>query len=710
MTQYIATLLLISLCVTAAGCGQALLRPDEVERNRLFAEILRRQDRRVLGDDDFFPKRLLDSSQPRVQEWCALALGRIGNPHSLPWLYEAFRSSYSAVRAAAAFAVGEVEDRDLLRSEGRSRNMRAQAELQRLLEDPSVRVRARAVEALGKIGQQEDALRILRVVGSFSYDGSPQHRAFLNLAIAALMRLGNPAARPVLARLAALRDPEIQWRVANAFYRMRDREARPVLEQLVHSGNSDVRAHAARALGICGDPGLAELLTPLLSPEGTGSGTPDSQGVRVCALQALAGLGNPEAVPAIIHALEAGIPRMSSPDQINFAVQAATALGTLGGPEAEAALQRLLQVSGPVADSALAALGRLLRASRDRFFEITAGRVSGAPAGRRAWAGALGELGGDRAHAELKRMLGEAEGNPPVAEAVATVPFVLRAMARSGMPGLQEILRRYLSARDGVIVRAAAAGFRPAADIPSPWKPLLSAYQGISEWRDTETKVALLNRLEPWGAAPEVESFLRSVLQDRDRNARIAAARLLRLAGAAGVPEDPGPSTTAVTDLDYELLAGMRQDRTLAILETARGPIEIELFREDAPLTVANFVKLANQGFFDGLAFMRVAPYFVIQGGDPRNDQEGGPGYAIRCEINMRPFERGAVGMALAGKDTGGSQFFITLSPQPHLDGGYTCFGRVISGMPTAERIMAGDRILSIRVRDEISLLEYRRF
>jgi cyclophilin family peptidyl-prolyl cis-trans isomerase len=82
---------------------------------------------------------------------------------------------------------------------------------------------------------------------------------------------------------------------------------------------------------------------------------------------------------------------------------------------------------------------------------------------------------------------------------------------------------------------------------------------------------------------------------------------------------------------------------------------------------------------------MRVVPYFVIQGGDPRNDQECGPGYTIRCEINMRPFERGSLGMALSGKDTGGSQFFITLSPQPHLDGGYTCFGHVISGMPAVE-------------------------
>jgi cyclophilin family peptidyl-prolyl cis-trans isomerase len=157
-------------------------------------------------------------------------------------------------------------------------------------------------------------------------------------------------------------------------------------------------------------------------------------------------------------------------------------------------------------------------------------------------------------------------------------------------------------------------------------------------------------------------------------------------------------------------VAAARKDRTLAVISTSRGTIEVELFREDAPLTVDNFVFLAKQGFYDGLTFLRVVPHFVIQGGDPRNDQEGGPGYSIRCEINLRPFERGSVGMALSGKDTGGSQFFITLSPQPHLDGGYTCFGYVISGMPVAERITPGDLIQTIRIKEDVTFFDYRRF
>ena len=96
----------------------------------------------------------------------------------------------------------------------------------------------------------------------------------------------------------------------------------------------------------------------------------------------------------------------------------------------------------------------------------------------------------------------------------------------------------------------------------------------------------------------------------------------------------------------------------------------------------------------------RVVPNFVIQDGDPRGDGNGGPGYQIRCEINLAPYARGAVGMALSGKDTGGSQWFVTHSPQPHLDGGYTVFGNVISGMETVDNIARGDVVRSIVITE----------
>ncbi|MFN7135525.1 MAG: peptidylprolyl isomerase, partial [Myxococcales bacterium] len=106
-----------------------------------------------------------------------------------------------------------------------------------------------------------------------------------------------------------------------------------------------------------------------------------------------------------------------------------------------------------------------------------------------------------------------------------------------------------------------------------------------------------------------------------------------------------------------------------------------------------NFAHLVRRGFYDGLTFHRVVPAFVAQGGDPRGDGTGGPGYTIRCELNPRSYGAGTVGMALSGKDTGGSQFFIAHTPQPHLDGRYTVFGEVVDGLDVALRLVEGDRI-----------------
>ena len=107
----------------------------------------------------------------------------------------------------------------------------------------------------------------------------------------------------------------------------------------------------------------------------------------------------------------------------------------------------------------------------------------------------------------------------------------------------------------------------------------------------------------------------------------------------------------------------------------------------------ATFLDLARRGYFDGLTFHRVVPGFVVQGGDPRGDGNGGPGFALRDEIGERPYGRGVVGMALSGKDTGGSQLFVTLAPAPHLDGRYTVFGWVASGMDVVDKIRPGDVI-----------------
>ena len=134
-----------------------------------------------------------------------------------------------------------------------------------------------------------------------------------------------------------------------------------------------------------------------------------------------------------------------------------------------------------------------------------------------------------------------------------------------------------------------------------------------------------------------------------------------------------------------------------AKINTVKGTMDVEFYEKDAPNTVANFVKLAKDGFYNGLTFHRVIPDFVIQGGCSTGDGTGGPGYQIDCEINDNLHLAGSLSMAHAGKDTGGSQFFICHSPQPHLDGVHTVFG-ITEDMDVVNAIDAGDQMIAVEI------------
>ena len=138
-------------------------------------------------------------------------------------------------------------------------------------------------------------------------------------------------------------------------------------------------------------------------------------------------------------------------------------------------------------------------------------------------------------------------------------------------------------------------------------------------------------------------------------------------------------------------------------METNRGVIQLELYPQHAPKTVNNFVFLAREGFYDGVSFHRVIDDFVIQGGDPTGTGRGGPGYKFEDELEGNPLkhETGTLSMANAGPNTNGSQFFITHSPQPHLDGKHTVFGKVVSGMDVINEIEAGDKMIDVTVTEK---------
>ena len=208
-------------------------------------------------------------------------------------------------------------------------------------------------------------------------------------------------------------------------------------------------------------------------------------------------------------------------------------------------------------------------------------------------------------------------------------------------------------------------------------------------------RAAALGALAKYGAAaatPVLTSALRRQGLGGAR-ARGAAAEAARSAAAAMPTRRSGRRRRTLPPTSMRRRASSNPPvSTQVYIDTDRGTIQIELAVLDAPLTVENFITLARKGFFNGLSVHRVVPDFVVQDGDPRGDGEGGPGYTIRDELNERPYLRGTVGMALDWADTGGSQFFITHSPQPHLDAKYTVFGRVIAGMDVVDRDSAVGR------------------
>ncbi len=149
------------------------------------------------------------------------------------------------------------------------------------------------------------------------------------------------------------------------------------------------------------------------------------------------------------------------------------------------------------------------------------------------------------------------------------------------------------------------------------------------------------------------------------------------------------------TDFDWDFIAKL-SEKKFASIKTNTGVIVVKLDYSVAPFTVMNFVKLSEKGYYNNTIFHRVVPNFVIQGGDPTGTGFGGPGYSIRSEFSPLPFDAYTIGMASSGKDTEGSQFFITHSPQPHLDGKYTMFGRVVEGFDVVDKIQIGDVIVNI--------------
>lgn len=236
--------------------------------------------------------------------------------------------------------------------------------------------------------------------------------------------------------------------------------------------------------------------------------------------------------------------------------------------------------------------------------------------------------------------------------------------------------------------------------------PNLSVVQSQGTDVHPDVRRSIAEAISPFLAGPDRDSFalqiLERALRDKEYVVRRSAAKLFRDELKEERWETVPPAATRISEADIaKALDRFQSANPVVTMVTSKGKMQCELFPKVAPLTVLNFLSLAGSGFYDGLTFHRVVPNFVIQGGDPRGDGSGGPDYYIRCEYSSEPFARGTLGMATSGKDTGGSQFFVTLSPQPHLNARYTAFGRVTSGMEVADQISKGDIVTKVIIQEE---------
>lgn len=604
-------------------------------------------------------------ADPALRRLAALTLGRIGDPRGTATLGDLLADPELEVRRAATFALGEL---------GEAGDRSAATFLLRALNDPDRATGRLAVEALAKSGVTVEA-----VVGQL-IEGPPKE--FFPRLLPALFRFQDAAApSDAVVRWAveglSEDDPELRRRAAYAVARTPLPASRPHLRELLEDPDPFLRRWAARALGQVGERQDVGRLRPLLDNAEAGSVI---QALRAAKRLIDAGLAAPpeDWKPRLLELL-----RDPRPGVRTTAIEASAAWLL---DETISAVLVDLAATGHVHERELALLA--LAAGEDPLGRIALGRARSAeePRWRRAAARAAGLWGEAEILDDLCR-----DPHPSVRAAA------LETWLLAEPPDAAARATEALGDPDPG-VRATALEW--AADHPVlPVETLAEAADKARRDHLPDARLAAVRALEARGLAEPLE---RGAIIAALETLAESVSYLVRRQAIAGLEaferEPPALGNVRITkpvDIYRGIVQRTARPRRV-LLRTERGEITVELACPEAPLTCLNFLQLASQGFYDGLPFHRVVPDFVVQTGDPRGDGRGGPGYQIRDEINLLRYDRGAFGMALAGPDTGGSQFFITLSPQPHLDGGYTVFGRVVSGLDSLDLILEGDRILAI--------------
>ena len=608
------------------------------------------------------------SNDPALRARSAIALGRIGDARGRALLALLLSDPDPEVQKSAAFGSQIFGDPTLT------------AELIPLLASRDASVVGSAARAVGFLarGDGQDAL-----VAAVDAAASPEPRATL---LRSLWRFAAPATVQAALRFANDPDPRVRFGAIYAIGRKPLESSLPALTSALADGDADIAADAARALGVLAKK---ESLEPLLATLDSGkpplvtnalvaleavleknAGTATGKG-KIARVLSLAGDANTNiAVPALIL-----LRQFSAADRDVF--RRLWSIATTGtGRRREVAL---LSATAVLRDKALPALE-------------TAARSPDAPL-RGAAAEALGYLTFAKA-GSLRGKLAS-DPNPLVRSAVLAGLRTAEAVTQN-----RALVQAALNDADAGVRASAVEALTRTGD-PSVIPLISETLSKSGGMREPDVPIAVVAAAEKLRS----ESGARELVEAAYRHPNPVVARIARRslllnfrAAPAGFPAPEfRPSRSSA---DYLGLLADAKKPWVATVDTPRGAFRIRFAGRAAPITVMNFVTLAQRGFFNGVPIHRVVPNFVIQDGDPTGTGNGGPGYEIRDELNPIEYSEGTVGMALSGPDTGGSQWFVTHAPQPHLDGIYTVFGQVIAGQDVVERIEQGDRITRISVAE----------
>jgi cyclophilin family peptidyl-prolyl cis-trans isomerase len=626
------------------------------------------------------------------------ALGRLQVEVAEAPLVAALADASPAVRAEAAFALGQLPGVALAPL------------VARWAVESDRRVQHRLLEALGKRADPIEADALL--VPAEHADAGLRARARVALALVARREAGRTA---VSAEALAgwLGDPAVEGRRGAAYLLQRaktlmDASTQKAALACAKDADAVVRLRCVstlRRFGAATQPALLEA-------------TADADW-RVQAAAVAGVLESPEAVGSVLAAAAtrlSGDPAFLGTAAVQPLLVALDAARGLPAHKAiTAAAQALLKASTKIAEPAAVAFGAqqvrcraaaVLDAAKGKPKRLArCGSEGLPPVLMEVWTADV--LAGGSGKRRFKRLKGffEKTGSPGRVAVLGHVFSKEAEAARAKVAG-----KRGLKAREAAeaLLAAALSDADPAvvgtaAEVVARLKAagfeahLLEAYRRMMAAEELEAVLGLFEAMAAIKSKRAV-AVLEQHSMHPQRALRTAAAKALKaIVGAntrrAGLP----PSMRLNEPIPAKSLA-QPSKWTQAIVHTSKGPVTLRLLGDAARGTVKNFVRLAQKGFYDGKLFHRVVPGFVAQGGDPRGDGWGGPGYTIRCEINPQPYVTGAVGMALAGKDTGSSQFFITHAPHPHLDGGYTVFAQVEQGQAAVDALLVGDRIVRIEL------------